>query len=256
MPRLPSSLRLPIAIGMLSLSASPAAFSQKPASPKITVAPLPGQMVWTVNFTYEKTRESLVKEVNDAVESAPVSAVDLERPTQMTYTIKKPVSSRVTTYEGGGKDEAYQLEGYEFEKSRRNKDVIKHDLRDHPTPEQLFLKKFPGVHWVKPKLFVRIENAFGESCAYFHESASVLTAEQLQREDLNVTRNGEREAWFSMTTGMPVAFKEDGATGKFKFGAPSSAEVSIPKDIRVKLTEFVKHMNYLKLRDAPEGAVR
>lgn len=219
--------------------------------PKINISPPPGQAVWTVSFTYAKTRENLRSENKEALEAQAMKIEDLERIDKITYTIKAPVSSRITTFESGTKEEVFHYEGHEFFKPRNGKNVIKSDTSSYASAQELFMKKFPGVEWVKPKLFVKIETAFGESCAYFKEAERVLTAAQLATEDPNAVASSAREAWFSTTTGLPIAFKQDGATGKFNFGNPTSANVTVPQDIREAINKHAKFAEFMKKRRRP-----
>lgn len=229
----------------------PIGFAQETPKPKILTSPPPGQVVWTVSYTYTKTRENLRSENKDALEKAQVTESDLERFDKITYTIKKPVSSRITTYDGGGKSEAYLFEDSEFFKKRGAKEVDKQKVTSTSDPQQLYHTKFPGVEWVKPKLFVKILDAYGESCAFFREEAAVVTAEQLNKDDLSAQNHSVREAWFSMKTGLPVAYKEMDMTGKFKFADPATATVNIPQDVREKIAKYAKYMEFIKRRNTP-----
>jgi hypothetical protein len=238
-----------LALGSLCIAFCASASAHEGPKPKIIISPPPGQAVWTVKFSYTKTRESLVSENKEALEKDLIKASDMERIDKITYTIKKPVSCRVTDYDAGGKSEAYNYEDREFAKNRGEKGVDSQKISNLSDPQQHFVKKFPGVHWVKPKLFVKIENAYGESCALFKEEAASLTAEQLAKDDVSAEVHSGREAWFSMKTGLPVAFKEGDAIGKFTFGDPASASVTIPQDVRESISTYAKYQEFVKKRN-------
>lgn len=226
-------------------------FSQDGPKPKIITSP-PAQAVWTVNFSYTKTKESLISENKDAIESNQVSASDLERIDKIVYTVKKPVSCRITHYDGGSKSEAFNYEEREFSKNKETQKIDTRKVDRLIDPQQLFVTKFPGVEWVKPKLFVKIENAYGESCAYFREDAAKLTAQQIENDDVTAEVHDVREAWFSLKSGLPVAFREAETVGKFNFGDPATADVKIPQDVREAIGKYVKFQEWSKKREKPQ----
>lgn len=237
---------------LTNLLAAGTSFSQE-AKPMIHVSPPPGEVAWSVSYTYGKTREAVVEGKSADLSAKSLELTDLARPQKSTYVIKKPVSMRTTTFEDGRKEEGYQYENHEFQMTSRGKEVMMVDLASYPSAEQLFTVKFPGVHWVTPKLFVKIEEAHGESCAYFREGASAKPDPEKMDEVLDASRFGVREAWFSIRTGLPVAFKSGDATGRFTFDAPASAKVDLPGEVRAKIGEFAAYAAYLKQRAAPES---
>ena len=115
--------------------------------------------------------------------------------------------------------------------------------------------RFPGVHWVTPKLYVRIEEAYGEPCAYFREAPVKTTPDPDKVDDvMDASKLQLREAWFSVKTGLPVAFKSGESTGRFSFEPAQSDPVIPPANVREKISEFARYEAYLKQRAAPEGA--
>lgn len=243
---------------ILSLSASPIGYAQTvppatptPPSPKIILTPAADKVAWTIRYTYGKSREAVMEEKKGDLAEKTIALDDLARPEKVSFIIKNPVSSAVTNYEDGAKDEAYYYANFEFKKNRRQKDVFVTNLDNYPTVEQLFRKRFPGVHWVNPKLFVKVEEAYGESCAYFREGAAPLPKDTEKMDIvLDASKYGVREAWFSMATGLPIAFKNESATGRFTFETPPTEALTIPMDIRESISKQAKYLAYLEARAA------
>lgn len=249
-------MRVLFATGLIAAASLLTALGQAPSGPRIQLAPLEGkELAWTVNYTYTKSRESLLEDKKEDLAKKALDPADLARPEQIRYLIKNPVSSAITRFEGGAKDEGYYFGNHEFRLTPRSKDVLVTDLASYPTVEQLFRKRFPGVHWVTPKLFVRIEDAYGESCAYFREAPATTTPDPDKIDDItDASKLQLREAWFSVTTGLPVAFKSGEATARITFEPVPGDPVNPPANVREKISEFARYEAYLKQRSAPEGA--
>ncbi len=240
----------------LSLAGVLAGYSQSAAPqlagpPKVVVVPPPGPLAWTVHYSYKETRENGRKDggAEKAIDPAAGS-----REAAVRYVIAEPVSARITVMESGQKEEAFQSGNYEFLATARSKDVLLQDLASYPTVEQLFRKHIPGVHWVTPKLFVKVEAAQGQLCAYFRDvGREPANPEQLDA-ILDGSKQDVREAWFNVETGLPVAFKAGHTLGKFTFEAPPSSGVHVPAVVRAKMDEFAAYQTYLSQRAKPEGS--
>ncbi len=249
-------MRALVTVVLIAAASVPTAVCQTPAGPRIQLSPPDGQeLAWTVNYTYTKSRESLLEDKKEDLAKKALDPADLARPEQIRYLIKNPVSSAITRFEGGVKDEGYYFGNHEFRLTPRSKDVLVTDLDSYPTVEQLFRKRFPGVHWVTPKLFVKIEDAYGESCAYFREAPVTTKPDPDKIDDvMDASKLQLREAWFSVKTGLPVAFKGGEATGRFVFEPVPADPVIPPANVREKISEFARYEAYLKQRATPEGA--
>lgn len=249
-------MRVPFATSLLVAASLLTALGQAPSGPRIQLSPPAGQeLAWTVDYSYTRSRESLLEDKKEDLAAKALDPADLARPEQIRYLIKSPVSSAITKFEGGAKDEGYYFGNHEFRLTPRSKEVLLTDLASYPTVEQLFRKRFPGVHWVTPKLFVKIEDAHGESCAYFREAPATTKPDPDKIDDVtDASKLQLREAWFSVKTGLPVAFKSGEATGRFTFEPVPGGPVIPPANVREKISEFAKYEAYLKQRSAPEGA--
>lgn len=246
------TLPLLIAIGMFSLAATPSGTAQAPTGPKILLAPLPDQAVWTIRYTYQKAVKEIVSEKKEDLAAESLELSDLTRPEKVRFTVKNPVSSRIVDIEGGTKEEAYYLGNFEFKISPRDKEVMKSNLASYPNADQLFRKRFPGVDWVKPQLFVKVEETHGEPCAYFRDGSPVKYDPNSEQMDdvIDASKYEIREAWFSIRTGLPVAFKAGGNLGKYDFEPAQNAQVQIPAAIRAKMHEHAAYEAYLEKRAA------
>ncbi len=238
--------------GLFQLAAAPFVNAQAAPGPKILLAPPPGQALWTIRYTYQKAVQEIVSDKKADLAAQSLELSDLTRPEKVRYTIKNPVSSRIADIEGGAKEEAYYLGNFEFKISPHDKQVLTTNLASYPTADQLFRKRFPGVDWVTPKLFVKVEEAHGESCAYFLDGNPEKHNPKSEKIDeiLDHSKYGIREAWFSLATGLPVAFKSGGTLGKFTFEPAQSAQIQIPVPIRTKMNEHAAYEDYLQKRAA------
>lgn len=226
-----------------------------PVTPKIILSPAPDKVSWNVRFTYKKAPVPAEAAAGQDLAATALQPTDFSRPSKIEYVIKAPVSSAITTFEDGGKEMAYYFGNYEFKKTRRSKDVYMQDLDSYPMPDQLFRKRFPGVHWVNPKLFVRVEVAYGESCAYFREGAKARPKDSDSMEMvMDSSIYSVREAWFSMATGLPVAYKTDMLTAQFKFEAPPTEPVVVPPDIKESINKQARYLAYINQTTNPAPA--
>ena len=238
--------------GIFHLAATLSGDAQAATGPKIILSPPPGQAVWTIRYTYQNSVREIVSEKKADLAAQSLELSDLTRPEKVRYTIKNPVSTRIVDIEGGAKEEAYYLGNFEFRISPRDKEVMTTNLASYPSADQLFRKRFPGVDWVNPKLFVKVEEAHGESCAYFLDGSPEKHNPNSEKMDdiIDYSNYGIREAWFSLATGLPVAFKAGETLGKYTFEPAQSAQVQIPVPIRNKMNEHAAYEDYLKKRDA------
>lgn len=245
-----------VAVVIASYAWMACGYAQPAKGPSIVLAPPPGPAVWSIRYTYQKPIEMVVEEKKEDLAAKSLEITDLTRPERTVFVISKPFSSRVVNLEGGSKEEAVYYGDYEFKMSPRNKEVLMSDLKSYPSPEQLFRSRFPGVDWVKPKLFVKIVEIHGEPCAYFRDGNPEKFDPNSEKIDdiLDASKYEIREAWFSVKTGLPVAFKSGGTEGKYQFESPGSAKVTVPGPVREKINQHAKYMAYLKQREAvPTG---
>lgn len=247
------SLQILFIAGLFHLAATHSGTAQAANGPKIILAPPPGvQVAWTIGYTYQTSVQDIVSQNKEDLAAKSIELSDLTRPEKVRYIIKDPVSSRIVDIEGGAKEEAYYLGNFEFRVSSRDKQVLKHNLASYPSAEQLFRKRFPGVDWVTPRLFVKVEEAHGESCAYFLDGKPEKYNPDSEKIDdvLDNSKYGIREAWFSLKTGLPVAFKNGNTLGKYTFEAAQNAQIKIPAAVRKKMHEHAAYEDYLQKRAA------
>ncbi len=234
-----------------------AAAGEEPTAPRILLSPPAGEVKWTIDYSYERSRGSIIEEKQEDLASEAIELADLNRPEKIDFLIKDPISTMTTRYEEGARDEGYFFDDYEFRTSRRSAEVLVFDLNSYPQVEQLFRSRFPGVHWVTPDFFVKMEEAHGEPCAYFRDETPATPDPEVMDEILDSSKHDVREAWFSARSGLPVAFKSGETTGRFTFEPARAAEISVPSKIREKISEFARYQAYLEKRAQPEeGAAR
>jgi hypothetical protein len=244
--------RILIAAVLLSYAWHPTGNAQAAKGPKILLAPPPGPISWTIRYSYKKPIAELVEEKKEDLAAKSLEMTDLTRPEKSVFIISKPLSSRVVNLEGGTKEEAIYYGDFEFKMSPRGRGVLVSDLKSYPSIEQLFRTRFPGVDWVKPNLFVKVEEIYGESCAYFKDGNPEKFDPNSDKMDeiLDASKYEIREAWFSVKTGLPVAFKSGGTEGKYQFESAENLKVSAPGPIREKINQHAKYMAYIKQREA------
>ncbi|MES2920278.1 MAG: hypothetical protein V4819_01950 [Verrucomicrobiota bacterium] len=242
----------PLATFLLALISVLPVQAQAPAGPKIMLAPPTGQVVWSIRYTYQKPVQEIAKEKKEDLAAKSLEMSDLTRPDKVRFVIRNPVSSRIVDVEGGAKEEAYYFGNFEFRIASKTKEILMTDLDSYPSADQLFRKRFPGVDWAKPKLFVRIEDAHGEPCAYFRDGnpAKLDPKSEVMDDIMDSSKYQIREAWFSVKTGLPVAFKVGDTLAKYAFEAPQTAEVAIPPSVRDKINEYGRYQAYVKQRAA------
>lgn len=218
------------------------------AKPKILVNPPSGEFAWSVKFDYDQSFEKIAEEAKGDLAAKSLELSDLSRPKKASYVIKKLVSKRTVSMEGGTKLEAFQWENFEFQKSPAHEEVMMSDLKNYPSVDQLFRKTFPGVHWVTPELFVEVQKAYGQECAYFRDGTPAKPDAEKMDAVLDASKYEIREAWFSLQTGLPIAFKAGPLKGEFTFEKPPSGALSLPADVRESMKKMADYQNYLKSR--------
>jgi hypothetical protein len=236
----------------------PSSPSNATATPKIVLAPPSGESAWTVTYKYELNREAYLNTHKADIEANLITTAALARPVKVSYVVKNPVSHRLVQFEGDLKEEGYQMMDTEFQIVPNQPGVYTVNLANYPTPEQLFRKKFPGVHWVKPKLFVGIVTAYGQQCAYFRSAP--ISKPNADTPDTNAEKadfdKGEytsREAWFNTQTGLPIAYKEGSTTCEYKFEAPPQGNISVPPEVRAAVAKMAAYDAYKKKQAATFG---
>ena len=246
------TMRHSLAAGLFALISAMSVQAQAPAGPKIILAPPAGQAVWSIRYTYGKPLKEIAEEKKEDLAAKSLEMSDLTRPDKVRFVIKNPVSSRIVDVEGGAKQEAYYFGNFEFRIAPKTQEVLMTDLDSYPSADQLFRKRFPGVDWVKPNLFVRIEDARGEPCAYFRDGNPAKLDPKSEKMDdiIDASKYQIREAWFSVKTGLPVAFKVGDTLAKYAFEPAQDADVKIPPSVRDKINEYGRYQAYIKQRAA------
>ncbi len=224
------------------------AFCEAQKVPKIQIVPPPGDAAWSVKYEYDNSQKSIVEGAKGELDAKSLELADLSRPLKASYVIKKLVSKRSVSMEDGAKLEAYQWENYEFQKSPAHKEVMMSDLKSYPSVEQLFRLAFPGVHWVKPEHFVEVQKAYGQECAYFRDGTPEKPDPGKVDAVLDASKYQIREAWFSLETGYPIAYKTGATKAEFSFQKPEAGSVSVPADVLESMKKMADYKNYLERR--------
>ncbi len=237
------------AAAMVAISTAAA---QPAPKPKILIAPPPGPLVWTIRYTYASAAKK-PEASKSADASIALDASDLARPLRADFVIAKPVSTKKVRYEGDvKKEDAFYYGNFEFRASADGKEILTTNLDSYPTAEQLFRTQFPGVAWVTPALFVKVADSQGQPCAWFRDDNPAKADLNASKMDdvIDPSKYEVREAWFSLATGLPVAFKAGGMTGVYAFDPQPAPPTTIPADVRAKIAQQVKYQEYLKARAA------
>lgn len=256
------SLRHHLTTGAIVLATALTALAQAPEKgtsvPKHIIATPPGDIVWTIRYTYKDSKKKDDSEKIDkntalsASEQTALEAGGVSRPDKVRCIIRKPVSMKVADLVDGKKEDAFYYANFEFRIAGQKRQVYKSDLDQYPTIEQLFQKKLPGVDWVRPKHFVKVDDSQGEPCAYFRDGNPVKRDPDQQEVDAisDDSKYEIREAWFSLKTGLPVAFKAGETLAKYTFEPDAKPEIVIPADIKEAINKHARYEKYLKDRAA------
>jgi hypothetical protein len=200
------------------------AWSQNVTPAKVPAPPANAR--WSIDFSRED------KKRKEGPADAEVDSTEIRR---KEFTLTGDTALVKETFADGFSRELYQVGNLQLFHPRGSRHIIVLDITDQPTPDQLFRRVFPGLDWVAPQYFHGATEAFGKPCLYYKSTTQLASVEA----DDNPAQVA-REAWVSQETGLPVAFKWGGVTGKYTFLTPSTAKVELPEEFRKYLDENLR----------------
>jgi hypothetical protein len=213
------------------------ALAQDSSSPRV---PTPGtEAHWTIRYTYPDTPPAggagAAEESSDPMLELRAQASD--------YVVTGNIARHELTLQNGTKQTIYIVEHYKLTFDAELKKVLITDLDrvDSELPEQLFQRQFPGLEWLKPEFYNGVVNAFGQQCLYFlYRPPEVVPESETPSDDVaklsdqaaqRLSRSlRSQEAWISLDTGLPIAYRNNGIVGRYAFQAKPSSKVVLPSE--------------------------
>lgn len=201
------------------------------------VAPLPDAVQWTITCKYHKATADPTQP--NAVDSVPPYQLQ-----QMQITKNGNLKRDICVYANGVKQEFWYADNLLFSTDETGKNV--YISRPDQIDPQLVTERgdptrssgFTGVAWVQAKYFDRVVRFEKESCYHYvlkPASTGVLN------EDLGVVAMaGGAEAWISVRTNLPVAYKMDNVTYVYDFSNTRPPALSLPAPVQAKLDQYRK----------------
>lgn len=209
--------------------------SDQPQAPFVAAVPETSQ--WTITCKYAKTPPDPTKP--NTVD--PVPPFQLQ---QMQITKSGNLKRDICIYGNGMQQEFWYVDNLLFSTDETGKNVMV--SRPDQSDPQFATERgdpcrstgFTGVGWVKAKYFDRVVRFEKESCYHYvlkPASTGVLN------EDLGVVAmTGGAEAWISVRTNLPVAYRMDNVTYVYDFSNARPSSLSLPVAVQSKLEQYRK----------------
>jgi hypothetical protein len=158
------------------------------------------------------------------------------------YTRSGEIGHAVFNYSDGTSEEHYVVKDVALQKDPKSTAALA-SVVDSYTGELLrFTQSYPGVAWVKAGYFVKRMTIDGEPLLHFHQGAADRAdpknaADALAYDPDRATT--DRDAWFSETTRLPVAFRVGSVLARYLHLAPPSEPILLPEPFQKALREYL-----------------
>jgi hypothetical protein len=225
-------------------------FSQELKAPKVIISPNKPIMAWTIKTKHTEGKKENGQEIDKPTQSdRELTGYDSSIPiVKIDYVLKNPVSQRTVHHIRNMKQDFYYFEDIELVQYNRQENANSVKLDKKSDSESLFREAFPGVSWVKPKHYKGVQVMGEQECYYFKDE------NPLKRPDIE-EGDGEdpliymaKEAWFSVATRMPVAFKLDEEENTYVFHNPENVKVIVPETIKKEISAYLVYKEYNRKR--------
>jgi hypothetical protein len=230
---------LPLAAACL-LPAEAAAQTGPPPALK----PPPERGAWTVRYKTEKEKEKPkpAAATDDVMVDVSAAAPEIRK---VEYVTNGKVARRVTYYSDRTTITAFILDSLGVEENPANpKQLVIGDFNSPWMAGGDFLRRYPGLEWVKPQFYRGVVKLDEIPCHHFVEGearpAPPSDADDVMPVDPSEMRLGGREAWIT-ADGRPLATKHGNVSTTFTFKPADEVPViEIPERFRAKVQRYLE----------------
>lgn len=242
-----------LVIALLLLPAAVSAQTTPPASSPPALRPPPNPGVWTIHYKVEKAQQKNESEAeSDTVGGDPVSRTPKIK--QIEFAINGKIARSIATYTDGTTRTAFVFDSIGVQENPADpKDLVINDLSSPWMAGGDFLRRYPGLEWIKPKFYRGVVKLGETDCHYFAEDAPPPPPPTSgDAQDLMIPSAdlflGNRQAWIS-NDGHPLATKIGTETATYTYLPANEVPViQIPEAFRAKATEFLNSLAPTNLR--------
>jgi hypothetical protein len=228
---------LPLAAACL-LPAEAAAQTGPPPALK----PPPERAAWTVRYKTEKEKEKPkpAAATDDVMVDISSAAPEIRK---VEYATNGKVGRRVTYFSDRTTITAFVLDSIGVHENPADpKDIVISDFSSPWMAGGDFLRRYPGLEWVKPQFYRGVVKLDEIPCHHFVEGeappASPSGADDVMPVDPSALSVGGREAWIT-GDGRPLAAKNGNVTTTFTFKPADEVPViEIPERFRAKAQRY------------------
>lgn len=219
----------------------------------VILAPHKKPLSWTITYVRNKQEKNYEGESEKSLGNySSISTLQGLPADKTKYIYKHPISLRTTYHENNDEKDYYYYEKIEISENKGQNSVYSTSLESSFVYEdQIFREKFPKVSWVTPEYYVGKVKAYDQECHYFKDGDPKKWIKGDNNYYTDMTTFFVREAWFSVQTGLPVAFKIGDEEGKYNFHNGEQAKVIVPARIKEEVNKYLRYKEYLRKRAEP-----
>lgn len=205
--------------------------AEEPVQRKIVLRPNENAH-YVVTMRVSPAKEQKPDNKNAQAEIAVDSGVQEKQKKVIEVEITGQTARAVTRTNDAPAQEIYMFRDLFLRFDAQEKKVRPYKFDQYAPVEMRFTKSFPGIDWVEPKYFRERVNFRGSDCYYFVQDARTGEKKPRSEDDAlsydNRFAENKREAWFSVTTGLPIAFQDGPLEGSYQHQATPTKAVTLP----------------------------
>lgn len=216
--------------------------------------PPPERGAWTVQYKNEKKPEKpKPPAANNDVMVDPSTSASAREIQKIEFATNGKVARSVTYYSDRTAITAFVLDSIGVEENPANpKDIVISDFTSPWMAGGDFLRRYPGLEWVKAQFYRGVVKLDEIPCHYFVEGeaapAPPKAADHVMPVDPSEMRVGGREAWIT-ADGRPLAAKNGNVTTTYTFKPADEVPViEIPERFGAKVQRYMEGLAPKNLR--------
>lgn len=238
---------------LLVLPIGAPAQTSSPTSRPPALQPPANPSAWTVQYQDEKDESSNQRREPGAEAEARSAASTIPKITKIEFAIKGKVARSIATYSDGTTRTSFVFDSIGVQENPGDPtDIIINDFSSPWMTGGDFLRRYPGLEWVRPKFYRGVVQLGEVACHHFAEDAPAAPAPASDDDAMMPLPSemlvGNREAWISMD-GRPLATKQGTEIATYTYRPTGQVPtIEIPERFRAKATAFMNSLAPTNLR--------
>lgn len=236
-------------IALLLLPVVSSAQTSQPAPQPPALRPPANPSAWTVQYKSEADKKP--KQTADAEDGAAIESAETAPATpkikKVEFVINGKIGRSIATYSDGTTRTAFVFGSLGVEENPSDpKDLV---INDFSSPQMVggdFMRRYPGLEWVKPKFYRGVVEFGDTQCHHFAEEVPAQSSPSSREGEMTILPSemlvGNREAWIAKN-GRPLATRQGTETASYTYLPTNEVPViNIPDRFRAKATAFVNSL--------------